>query len=175
MQPTKAPWHSSNPAATKPDIQSGMAEAALGAHQPATGAVSRGMAATSRPCPVGMLGGASARGMGMGILSRNDQSAIQVEPKMPEVIEPVDEAVAPSSSSEEYHVSSRWRPAAKRITTPEELKLFQSSTTFRSFLSFVMFLNQSVDGKKASAPCESSESIQNLRKILACLANWIDE
>ena len=117
-----------------------------------------------------MLGGASSGGVS--ILSRSDQSAIQVDPKMPELMAPMDEATASSSDEQQ---APRWKPATKRITTPEDMKKFQASDTLRSYLSFVLFLNHSVNGKKASVPCDSSESVQCLRRVLACLSKWVDE
>ena len=168
MDPTEAPWKSLNPAlGTKPAMvpSPGMATAAPWALQQGS------IPAFSRPGGLGMLGSASSGGVS--ILSRNDQSAIQVDPKMPEIMAPMDEATASSSADEQQ--APRWRPATKRITTPEDMKKFQASDTLHSYLSFVLFLNHSVSGKKASVPCESSESVQSLRRVLACLSKWVDE
>lgn len=167
MEQTKAPWSASSTLAKTDPPPSGLATAAPWAKTgciPSTG--------ISRHGGMGMLGGTSAGGMG--ILSRNDQSAIQVEPRMPETIE-IKEPTSASPSSDENQQQPRWRPASKRITTAEDLKRFQASSSFHGFLSFVSFLNISVQGKKGSAPCESSEAIQSLRNLLTCLSKWVDE
>ena len=116
--------------------------------------------------PGGMrMGGAAAA---MGVLGRADHAAISVDPKMPDPIEA-------SSSSLAGDQKVRWQPASKRITSMEDLKRFQNSCSLRSFLEFVLFLNQSVQGMKATGAGEASEAIQKLRGLLALLAKWVDE
>lgn len=106
----------------------------------------------------------------MGRMGREDHIAIQVEPRMPEPMAGTAAADTASASP-----SIRWQPAAKRICSAEDLKRFLASDTLKSFLAFVNFLNQSVQGQKASTPCEASETVSKLQEVLSSLAKWVDE
>ena len=106
----------------------------------------------------------------MGSMGRADHVALQVEPRMPEPMASTAAADAALASP-----SIRWQPATKKICSAEDLKRFLASDTLKSFLAFVGFLNQSVQGQKASVPCEASEAVSRLQEVLSSLAKWVDE
>lgn len=66
-------------------------------------------------------------------------------------------------------------PATKRIQNEEDLKLFLQSSTLRSFVAFILALNESVLSKKTSDPIEVSDPVQKLLNVLTVLCQWVDE
>ncbi|GAX82685.1 hypothetical protein CEUSTIGMA_g10111.t1 [Chlamydomonas eustigma] len=99
-------------------------------------------------------------------------SVIQVEARMPDAVDA--ELVASISGTHED--GPRWRPACKRIHNENDMKLFLSSEGLKGYLSFVLALNDAVQGKKSSTPCgETSDAVQKLQDVLSLLRKWVDE
>lgn len=84
-----------------------------------------------------------------------------LQPAMPEVV---------------TELPAAFQPAAKRIQSAEQLQAFlESSPTARSFISFILSLNEAVKGKKISDACAVSPMVERFVGVLQTLGVWVDE
>lgn len=84
---------------------------------------------------------------------------IHSEPHMPDTVQPC----------------GQFRPAHKRITSAEDLKLFLQGATVQNFMGFILALNEAVTSRKNSDITQSSEAVLTFRGLLDTLASWVDE
>ncbi|KAG2275848.1 hypothetical protein Bca52824_058403 [Brassica carinata] len=63
----------------------------------------------------------------------------------------------------------------KRIHSPDDIRRFQESASFKNFLGFVVSLSESIDGHKIADPCHVSPTVATIVSILETLLRWIDE
>ena len=71
--------------------------------------------------------------------------------------------------------TAHFHAATKFITTERELKEFLKSETTADFLSFILFLNQSVQGTAVSDISSPSPRVSQLLDVLDTLSRWVDE
>lgn len=72
-------------------------------------------------------------------------------------------------------VAPAYKPAVKRIASPEDLAHFLQSDAVQEYLAFVLALGEAVTGKKLSNPCPASDTCAALCGLLAKLSAWVDE
>ena len=103
---------------------------------------------------------------------QTSEQALGLRKPPPEVINASASMPAPAPSG-----AAQYAPAQKRITTSEHLKAFLESPSARSYVSFVLALNDSATGKKlsvlAQAPC--CPAVQRMGDLLQTLGAWVDE
>ena len=68
-----------------------------------------------------------------------------------------------------------FRRATKEITTEQQLQAFLASPAVRSFVGFILSLNEAVHGQRLSHPCPVSEVAQGLVADLQRLSQWVDD
>lgn len=68
-----------------------------------------------------------------------------------------------------------FRRATKQITTEQQLQAFLASPAVRSFVGFILSLNEAVHGQRLSHPCPVSEVAHGLVAHLQRLSQWVDD
>ena len=68
-----------------------------------------------------------------------------------------------------------FKRATKQITTEQQLQAFLASPAVRSFVGFILSLNEAVHGQRLSHPCPVSEVAQALVAHLQQLSRWVDD
>lgn len=68
-----------------------------------------------------------------------------------------------------------WQRPTKRILSSFDLERWLRSDSARSFVGFLLALNEAVRGKKLSDPVPSSPAVDALMKVLQTLDGWVDE
>ncbi|PIA52085.1 hypothetical protein AQUCO_01000158v1 [Aquilegia coerulea] len=86
--------------------------------------------------------------------------------------------LAPVPQSQKVPIISlphQFQIPSKKIHSPEDIRHFHDSDSFKNFLGFVVALSESVRGYKISNQCYESETLVLINSILETLINWIDE
>eukprot|EP01137_Pigoraptor_chileana_P010612 Opistho-2@60428 len=73
------------------------------------------------------------------------------------------------------HKHIKYVHPVKRIHRPEDVSKWQQSEAHHKLVSFILFLNDSVKGKKVSDPYPVSPIIDKLIALLDTLDKWVDE
>ncbi|XP_059069922.1 uncharacterized protein LOC131073651 isoform X2 [Cryptomeria japonica] len=63
----------------------------------------------------------------------------------------------------------------KRIRSPQDIEKFHLSDSGRTFLGFIVALNDSIRGHKISDPCIESPIVKAIVEVLETMSNWVDE
>ncbi|XP_074582995.1 uncharacterized protein LOC141839199 [Curcuma longa] len=89
------------------------------------------------------------------------------------VLAPVPQPLPVPPAEPPYHFEA----PSKRISYPDDIRRFHSSTSGRHFLGFIASLSHSVRGRKLSDPVPSplSATLSGILSLLQTLARWIDE
>ncbi|XP_031492948.1 uncharacterized protein LOC116259337 isoform X2 [Nymphaea colorata] len=69
----------------------------------------------------------------------------------------------------------QFRPPAKRIQSPDDIRRFHDSDSGKNFLGFVVALSESMRGHKISDPCRDSPVVRVIVEILDSMIGWVDE
>ncbi|CAN8246819.1 unnamed protein product [Cochlearia groenlandica] len=86
--------------------------------------------------------------------------------------------LSPVPHAEQVHVISppyQFQCPVKRIHSPDDIRRFQESASFKNFLGFVVSLSESIRGHKISDPCHVSPTASAMVSILETLLKWIEE
>lgn len=88
------------------------------------------------------------------------------------ILSPIPQAEQVSVVSPPY----QFQCPAKRIHSPDDIRRFQESASFKNLLGFVVSLSESIHGHKISDPCYVSPTVATtIVSILETLLRWIDE
>ncbi|KAF8050011.1 hypothetical protein N665_2069s0008 [Sinapis alba] len=63
----------------------------------------------------------------------------------------------------------------KRIHSPDDIRRFKESPSFKNFLGFIVSLSESIRGHKILDPCHVSPTVAAIVSVLETLLQWIDE
>ncbi|XP_078444627.1 phosphotyrosyl phosphatase activator (PTPA) family protein [Wolffia australiana] len=73
------------------------------------------------------------------------------------------------------HPPHEFLPPGKKISTPDDIALFQSSSSGQNFVGFIAALSQSVVRKKISDPVPESPALASLLALLRAISSWVVE
>ncbi|KAG6535679.1 hypothetical protein ZIOFF_000702 [Zingiber officinale] len=124
-----------------------------------------------------VCGGTAASGLGPPLCSNcrlPPTPAIDAPMATPSVSRiPVPQPLPVPLAEPPYHFHVPWR----RISSPNDIRRFDASTSGRHFLGFIAALSHSVCGRKLSDPVPSplSDTVIGLLSLLQTLTRWIDE
>lgn len=88
---------------------------------------------------------------------------VKAEPKMPALVE------------NRSRSSNQFRAAERRVTSKSDLQKFLKSQALKDFMSFILALNEAVQGQPISAQREASAAVESMLSILDTLSSWVDE
>ncbi|KAG6531407.1 hypothetical protein ZIOFF_005213 [Zingiber officinale] len=129
-------------------------------------------------CPSCIVcGGTAASGLGTPLCSNcrlTPTPAIDAPMATPSISRiPVPQPLPVPRAEPPYHFHVPWR----RISSPDDIRRFDASTSGRHFLGFIAALSHSVCGRKLSDPVPSplSDTVVGLLSLLQTLTRWIDD
>ena len=164
QQPVESPMQRGNEGAATQDALQQDQQAARQSAGPEASAAAASMAPTHSSASSPMMSQAAAGAPKPPVLTQLLPTGPAEQPQGPGAAEP--------ASQTQQHT---FRRATKQITTEQQLQAFLASPTVRSFVGFILSLNEAVHGQRLSHPCPVSEVAQGLVAHLQRLSQWVDD